>query len=519
MKIVKAAQMKQIENNCSQFGVSLDQLMENAGRAVAEEIRTIFGELASHNILILVGPGNNGGDGLVAARYLYDWGIGSVKILLCGKRPFNDINYVEVLKRGIHYRELEQDYNLNKFNEWLSESTIVLDAVFGTGKIREISSPYSDILKSINIARQSRSDLCLIALDIPSGMNADSGSVDPCTPYFDNTITLGFPKKGIFNLPAAEHAGRISLVDIGIPQQLEEMISLNLMTPNLVRTFLPKRPLVSHKGTFGRVLALTGSINYPGAAYLSCSGSIRAGAGLTTLAIAQSLIPMISAKMVEVTYLPLPELTHGIASTDSLKILHTYLPQYNVLLVGCGLGQNQSIKELERSLLLDPKIKLPRVILDADGINNIADSADWQTLFKADAVFTPHAAEMSRLLDLPMSEIQTNRIETCRQAAIKWNKTVVLKGAYTVIASPDERVLVSPFANPGLATAGTGDVLAGIISGLAAQGLPLFEAAALGVYLHGLAGERVKNKLGVTGMLASDLLLEIPQAIKQLAEK
>jgi len=518
MKIVTAGQMKQIENDCSQFGESLDQLMENAGRAVAEEIRSILGELASHNILILVGPGNNGGDGLVAARYLYDWGIGRVKILLCGKRPFNDINYIEVLKRGIHYHELEQDYNLNKFNEWLSESTVVLDAVFGTGKTREISSPYSEILNGIKIARQKRANLRLIALDIPSGMETDIGSVDPSTPYFDNTITLGFPKKGIFNMPAAEHAGRISLVDIGIPQQLEEGINLDLMTSALIKTFLPKRPLVSHKGTFGRVLALTGSINYPGAAYLSCSGSIRAGAGLTTLAIAQSLLPMISSKMGEVTYLPLPELTHGIASTEALKILHNYLSQYNVLLVGCGLGQNQSIKELERSLLLDPTVKLPHVILDADGINNIADSANWQTLFKADAVFTPHAAEMSRLLGVPMSEIQTNRVDICRQAALKLNKVIVLKGAYTVVSAADGRVLVSPFANPGLATAGTGDVLAGIISGMAAQGLPLFEAAATGVYVHGLAGERVKTKLGVTGMLASDLLLEIPQAIKQLAE-
>jgi ADP-dependent NAD(P)H-hydrate dehydratase / NAD(P)H-hydrate epimerase len=518
MKIVTAGQMKMIEIDCEKYGVSLEQLMENAGRAVAQETRNILGELVNHNILILVGPGNNGGDGLVAARYLFDWGAGRVKILLCGKRPFEDINYVDVLKRGIHYRELEQDNNLNKFNEWLSEATVVLDALFGTGKSREIGSPYHEILNTVKSEKLKRIDLKLIALDIPSGMDSDSGRVDPATPYFDHTITLGFPKKGIFNLPAAEHAGRITISDIGIPGNFDQGSNTELMTSGLIRSYLPKRPLISHKGSFGRVLALTGSINYPGAAYLSCSGSIRAGAGLTTLAVAQSLLPLMAAKMSEVTYLPLPELAHGLASADALKVLSGHLSQYNVLLVGCGLGQSQSVKELEKALLLDPKIKLPHVVLDADGINNIADSSEWLTLFKTEAIFTPHAAEMSRLLGIPIAEIQNNRVEVCRQAAKKWNKVVVLKGAYTVVSAADGRVMVSPFANPGLATAGTGDVLAGIIAGMVAQGTPLFEAATTGVYLHGLAGERVANKLGNAGMLASDLLTEIPQAIKQLAE-
>jgi NAD(P)H-hydrate epimerase len=516
MKIVTVSQMQKAERDCSQYDISLSQLMDNAGKTVAQEVKKILGELPDSNLLILAGPGNNGGDGLVAARYLYDWGIGRVKILLCGKRMSNDPVFVEVLKRGIHHRDLENDYNLSKFNEWLSEADAVLDAFFGTGKSRALGGIYTDVLKGIKEARRQRDDLTLIALDLPSGTNADTGEVDLSTPNFDYTITLGFPKVGLYNLPAAEKAGKIIITDIGIPPQLAEGVETELMTDDRVADFLPARPAISHKGTFGRVLAVTGSINYPGAACLSCHASLRAGAGLTTLACAPSLLPIVAARLAEVTYLPLPEFAHGIMSTDSLKILRSAIPQYSVILAGCGVGQSQSVKETLKGLLLDSPFKLPPVILDADGINILAEHSDWPEKFKNPAVFTPHAAEMSRLLGKTVTEIQNNRQSIAREAAASWNKVIVIKGAYTVIADPDGRVLISPFANAALASAGTGDVLAGTIAGLAAQGLPLFEAAACGVYLHGLAAEMATEELGNAGMMAGDLLPLLPKAIKHL---
>jgi ADP-dependent NAD(P)H-hydrate dehydratase / NAD(P)H-hydrate epimerase len=518
MKIVNVAQMQQAERESSRFGISLSQLMENAGKAVAEEIRCIVGDLSRQYILVLVGPGNNGGDGLVAARYLYDWGVGRVKVLFCGKRAPDDLNLASVLKMGIHYRELESDINLSKFNEWLSESTAVLDAFFGTGKSRPMEGIFAEVLKTVRQARQNRPDLQLFALDLPSGLDANSGAVDPATPLFDYTLTLGFPKMGLYNLPAAEHAGQIRIIDIGIPHQLLSGLNTSLMTPLQIKSILPARPAVSHKGTFGRVLVLAGSLNYPGAAGLACAGTIRVGSGLTTLVIAQRLMRMVAARVPEITYLPLRESARAPGAEDILRVLSNHINQYSVLLMGCGIGQGQPVQEAVKALLFDPQVKLPPVVLDADGLNALASAADWPRQFKKEAIFTPHPAEMARLSGLSIKEIQANRIEFTRQSAQKWNKVLVLKGAYTIVAAPDGRVLVSPFANAGLATAGTGDVLAGAIAGLVGQGAGLFEAASAGVYIHALAGEMVKAEMGDAGMIASDLLPVLPKAIKAIKE-
>jgi ADP-dependent NAD(P)H-hydrate dehydratase / NAD(P)H-hydrate epimerase len=518
MKIVTVSQMQQAERDCARFGISLDQLMQNAGKAVAEEVCRLAGDIQKQNILVLAGPGNNGGDGLVAARYLYDRGAGRVKIYLCERAADHDPNLAEVQKRGIHYSELKNDVNFSKYSEWLSEAGIVLDAVFGTGKSRPLSGAFSHILTALNEAKKQRPELLLIALDLPSGLNADSGAVDPVTPFADNTITLGFPKIGLFNLPGAERAGKISLVDIGIPLSLADSVKVRWLDAGTAGKMLPRRTPISHKGSHGRIMALVGSIQYPGAAYLACSSTLRVGAGLTTLAIAQGLYSILAAKLTEVTYLPLPESSPAAPSAGSIQLLNQQLPQYSVLLAGCGSGQGQSFRDLIQELLLHPQVKLPAVVLDADGLNTLAGIPDWWQRFTQDAILTPHAGEMARLAGSTIAEVQSNRIETARESAARWHKTVVLKGAYTVIAAPDGRVDVSPFANAGLASAGTGDVLAGAIAGLAAQGLPLFEAASCAVYVHALAGEMVKEKTGDAGMLAGDLLPVLPLAIRQLKE-
>jgi ADP-dependent NAD(P)H-hydrate dehydratase / NAD(P)H-hydrate epimerase len=517
MKIVTVTQMQKAERDCSQYGVSLDMLMENAGKAVAEEIRSICGSIQNKKILIAVGPGNNGGDGLVSARHLHDWGA-CVSVYLCGTRPENDPKLEIVKKRGISVIEASADSDYSILTKELNQSTIIIDAIFGTGTSRAISGSYSQILKRINEAKRSIKGLSLIALDLPSGLDADSGTIDPATPSSDYTITLGFPKIGLYNLPGAERAGNIRIVDIGIPANLVDYIKTDLIDAEWIKTLLPKRSLVSYKGSFGKVLALVGSIEYPGAAYLSCTGSIRAGAGLTTLAIARNLQPMLASKMAEVTYLPLPETSQELYRVDSFKLLRQNLADYDVFLIGCGLGQSRPVTELVKNVILDPCNKLPKTILDADGINIIAGTPDWQARFQDNAIFTPHAGEMSKLLKKTIDEIQGNRIDIARSAAKNWNKTIVLKGAYTIIASPEGNVRISPFAIPGLATAGTGDVLAGTIAGLAAQGIPLFEAACCGVFIHGQAGETVQAELGDTGMLASDLLPVLPRVIRQLKE-
>ncbi len=518
MKILNVNQMQNAERDSARFGITIERLMEQAGKAVAEEIRQQLGSLKNHNILILIGPGNNGGDGLVAARYLFDWGVDKIKVYLCKKRLSNDVNLEQIKKRGIHYSEIDNDTNLSKFEEWLSEATVVVDAVFGTGKNRNIEGAFARVLKGIHNARQQTRGLHLFALDLPSGLNADTGAVDHSTPSVDCTITLGFPKYGLFNHPGLEKAGLIRVVDIGIPSQLVDHVKIELLTDSAVSVSLPHRQPYSHKGNWGRVIAITGSINYLGAAYLACSGAIRVGAGLTSLAVAQSLLPILASKLTEVIFIPLPETGHGLPSSEAVNILHQQLPQYDVLLMGCGIGQNQTVTDLVHNILFDRPVKHPAVVLDADGINALPRTEEWWEHFEDDAILTPHAGEMARLTGKSIGEIQSNRIEITKECSAKWNKTVILKGAYTVIAAPDGRVRISPFANAGLASAGTGDVLAGAVAGFKAQGLSCFDASICGVYIHGLAGELVKAELGDAGMVASDLLQALPLSIRQLKE-
>lgn len=518
MKIVTVEQMRQIEQKCAETGLPTDVLMENAGKAVAEEVRRILSSIRQQRILILIGPGNNGGDGLVAARHLHDWGA-KISLYLPSQRPPNDHNLELVQKRGITCIDGTQASNLSNLEEVLSSADAVIDALFGTGKSRPLQGTFPQVLNKVSEAKKKQPKLKIIALDLPSGLNADTGAVDPSCLYADNTITLGFPKPGLFNFPEAERAGKLVVVDIGIPAHLADEVTTELITKDWAKAVLPRRPIYANKGTFGKVLVVAGSINYIGAAYLACSGAIRVGAGLATLATAASLQPILASKLTEVTYLPLREAEHGVISPQAADLIDQQLSQYNVLLLGCGLGQSQSVTDFVRGILFKAKAALPPLVLDADALNTLAKTPKWWQQLANDAILTPHPGEMARLAGISVEEVPSNRIDLAKKAAQEWHKTVVLKGAYTVIAAPDGKCWVSPIANPGLASAGTGDVLSGAIAGLVAQGLSLFDAAALGVYLHGEAGEMVKAKLGDAGMIASDLLPKLPLTIKQLKER
>lgn len=512
MKILSIDEMRRVERECVENGIPVDKLMENAGKAVAGETRRILGNIEKKQVILLIGPGNNGGDGLVAARYLHDWGT-KITLFLLGDRDKDDNNLKLVLERGITCYN-----NLKGLAAQLSSADAVIDALFGTGKTRSLGGVFKQALEQVNENRKKRPELKIIALDLPSGLDADSGACDTACLYADYTITLGFPKPGLYNLPGAGRAGLVTIIDIGIPEYLAEGVKTEIITDKWARLVLPRRPLEANKGSFGRVLVIAGSINYIGAAYLACSGAIRVGAGLVTLATAGSLQPILAAKLIEVTYLPLPESASGLISKEAADIVTPELKDYNVLLIGCGLGQSEQVVAFSSSILLQPKCKLPLLVIDADTINALAKIPGWWRKITDDAIITPHPGEMARLTGIPVAEIQSNRVCITRDMAAKWKKTVILKGANTVIAAPDGRCRVCPVANPGLASAGTGDVLAGAVAGLLAQGMNLFDAASLGVWLHARAGEIVKAELGDAGMIASDLLPVLPKTIKELKE-
>jgi len=519
VRILTTAQMRQVEQDCARAGLSTGALMENAGKAVAEELRRIVGDISRQRILVMIGPGNNGGDGLVAARHLHDWGA-DVSVCLFSDRATGDQNLEQVRKLGMTIIDVNNE-GVGRFDELLPSAGIVIDALFGTGKVRSIRSIFLQALDSVARAKKKQLGLRIVALDLPSGLDADTGAVDPACLYADDTITLGFPKPGLFISPGAERVGRLSVVDIGIPEYLVEQVTKEtreLISSEWAASVLPKRPLEANKGSFGKVLVVAGSANYIGAAYLACSGAIRVGAGLVTLATATSLQPILASKLTEVTYLPLAESRPGFISSEAARSIQQEFNNYNVLLLGCGLGQSQSAIKLIKSILLKFKSGLLSLILDADALNTLARTSKWWQQLTDDAILTPHPGEMARLAGISVDMVQSDRVDIAKKFAQEWHKTIVLKGAHTVVAAPDGQSAISRVANPGLASAGTGDVLSGVIAGLVAQGLSLFEAAACGVYLHGAAGEAVKARLGDAGMIATDLLPELPLVIKQLKE-
>ncbi|NQT47534.1 MAG: NAD(P)H-hydrate dehydratase [Chloroflexi bacterium] len=512
MKVVTVEEMVEMERQSAEIGLPPEVLMENAGLAAAQEIRKWLGGIAGQHILILIGPGNNGGDGLVIARHLHDWGA-NVHLYIPRPRQDTDTNYQIVQQRGIHTILAGQPGSEAELDGLLSSAAVVVDSLFGTGKARPIEGAFKQVSERVRAAKQKNSSLQVISVDLPSGLNADTGAVDDACFCADLTITFAFPKHGLFAFPGAARVGKLVVADIGIPDKLAEHISTETITAETVRTLLPERPLSANKGTFGRCLVVAGSINYIGAAYLACAAATRVGAGLVTLATARSLQPILASKLTEVTYLPLPESEPGVIAGDGFEAMKADLPNYNVLLVGCGLGQSQSATVFLKSVL-SSSAGLPSLILDADALNILSGIPEWWQRVSGDAVLTPHPGEMSRLTGLSVQEIQSKRLGVAREAAASWNKTVILKGAHSIVAAPDGRTMVNPVANPGLASAGTGDVLAGAIAGMAAQGLSPFDAAVAGVFVHSRAGELVRAELGDAGMVASDLLPVLPAVIK-----
>jgi NAD(P)H-hydrate epimerase len=519
MKVVTADQMREIEARAAKIGLTSEILMENAGLAVAREVKKYLGDIAGLQILFLIGPGNNGGDGLVAARHLHDWGA-RISIYLCSQRRPDDKNLKLVAERGVNIISGAEDNNLSHLKEELHSANAVVDGLFGTGKMRPLEGIYKDTLCKLNELRARNANPPLITLDLPSGLNPDNGAIDPACPTADLTITLSSPKLGLYAFPGALKTGKIVVCDIGIPQNLTNDITTELLTDDWVRERLPARPPNANKGTFGRVMVVAGSLNYIGAAYLACEAACRAGAGLVTLATPKSLIPVLAAKLTEVTYLPLPEVDNGYIGVEAAPVLEKALPGYDTLLIGCGIAQNAGTREFIKSVLLSWPNTLPqKIVADADALNILSQFNNWWKHFTGNAVLTPHPGELSRLTGQPIEKIQADRLGMAQKCARDWKKTVILKGAFSVIASPAGQVMLSPVAEPALASAGTGDVLAGIVAGLMAQGVDHFVAASMGVHLHAAAARMVAQQMGHAGVLASDLLPVLPLVLKSIGRK
>jgi NAD(P)H-hydrate epimerase len=373
-------------------------------------------------------------------------------------------------------------------------------------------------------------------VDVPSGLDCDTGALDPAALPADLTVTFAAPKRGHFRFPGAGAIGELIVADIGIDASLGSDIQVEVATAEGIACMLPPRPVDAHKGTFGKAMIVAGSINYAGAPYLAAAAAARVGTGLVTLAPPQPLYPILASKLTEATFVLLPH-NMGVLVPEALRVLASNLDGYQALLIGPGLGrEKETVEFIYRALgaaaasgrrrmgferagePAEDKVDLPPLVLDADALNALAEREDWWTCLPENSILTPHPGEMARLTHGDRSDPDEDRIALASTQAGEWRQIVVLKGAHTVVAAPDGRATVIPFANPGLATAGTGDVLAGAIVGLLAQGLAPFEAAVCGAYLHGLAGQIVAEQMGTAGSLAGDLLPALPQAILRLQQ-
>lgn len=552
--IVTTHQMQAAEKAADASGLSYDQMMENAGRAVAQAIETQY-DLTGVGILVLVGPGNNGGDGLVVARHLAQAGA-VVAIYVWKRETEGDKNWTLLDETRVERVMGEDDPDRSRLVHLLDQSAIIIDALLGTGVSRPISGSLAELLEQVKTvvtarrgpqpqsliepARPAVSDEIgpiVVALDVPSGLNSDTGEVDPYSLSADLTVTLAAAKRGHILMPGPEVVGQLVVADIGLKtDHYPAEVKLELATAATVAAMLPPRPVNAHKGTFGTAMLVAGSINYTGAALLAGRSALRVGTGLVRLAPPQVIYPILASRLADVTYLPLPHDEGGLAP-GAAQVIRDNLARVQALLIGPGLGQAQPTVSFlldllagktagKRSLMgfrrsdpadaADEANVLPPLVLDADALNILAQQEAWWQLLPVDSILTPHPGEMARLMDSTVKDVQASRLTVAVDMAAKWNQVVLLKGAYTVIAAPHGRTMVMPFANPALAKAGSGDVLAGAIVGLLAQGLAPFDAAVAGAYLHGLAGELTRENIGVTAAMAGDLIGFLPVAIREV---
>ncbi|MHB1127402.1 MAG: NAD(P)H-hydrate dehydratase [Bacillota bacterium] len=518
MHVVTAEEMRRLDERAtSEYSIPSLMLMENAGLQVVRYIEALLqGEVRGKRVLIFAGKGNNGGDGFVVARHLINQGADVKIFLLCTAEDIKgdaavNFNILKKIDAKIHPLLSEKD--LHRVGIALLHAEVVVDAIYGTGfKGAAMGLP----AKAIDILNETGK--AIVAVDIPSGLEASTGKVHgPCI-RAHHTITFGLPKLGLILEPGASHVGRLWVADISLPQPLLESQDLrrSLITSTWCRHTLPVRHAADHKGTFGHVLIVGGSEGLTGAVAMAGEAALRSGAGLVTVAVPRSLHPIMEIKTTELMTRPLPETAERSLSQEGMERVLELAQQASVVVMGPGMSQNSSTAALVRMLV--PRMKVP-LVLDADALNALSQDTAALRGAQAPIVLTPHPGEMSRLLNTTVAKVQENRVRVSEDAARQWGTTVVLKGAKTIVAATDGRTLINTVGNPGMATGGTGDVLSGMIGGLIAQGVAPVNAAAVAVYVHGAAGDRAAGEKGQIGLTAGDLLTFLPSIWSELEGK
>ncbi len=513
MYIATASEMNNIDRRCrDEYGIPTLLLMENAASGVTKTIVEMLGSVRGKRITVICGRGNNGGDGLASARQLHILGA-SVSVYLLGDiadfRSEPAINLNIALKMGIGVYE-KGKYSTRTLGSALNHSHMIIDAMIGTGLSSEIREEYKEVIDLINASKRP-----VLAVDISTGINSDTGEVMGTAVRATVTVTFALPKRGHFLYPGSDYTGKLLVSDISIPAEAigKEAIYLDLLTVHDMKEIVPSRHPETHKGTNGHALVIAGSIGKGGAAAMTALACLRAGAGLLTLAVPKSVQPIVAGKLTEVMTHPLAETIEQTISSGAAEEIIALSSDKEVAAIGPGLTTNKETVSAIKKVIRGTSIP---IVIDADAINALADNTELLRERSSATILTPHPGEMGRLTGKSTAEIQKDRIGTARAFATLHGVYLVLKGAHTVIAEPSGAVHISPTGNPGMATGGTGDALTGIITGLIAQGLDPADAARLGVYMHGLAGDIAAKETGMVGMLAGDLIKRIPSAIKQI---
>lgn len=515
MYLVTASEMQGMDRKTiEEFGLPGRVLMENAGKGATQIFLKRFDPLSSRKVGILAGRGNNGGDGFVIARYLAQKGLGVTVFLLAHRsRVRGDAaeNLALLKSLDILVVELPDQKSFStsiKIN--ILHQDILVDAILGTGLKSDVKGYFKKIIEFVNGLNKP-----VFSVDIPSGLNSDTGQPCGVCVRAHTTATFAYPKTGHILCPGADYSGNLEVVDIGIPLHVAEEVSpgQHLLTPEMIRSYIQPRPSDAHKGNAGHLLVIAGSEGKTGAAAMTAVSAMRVGAGLVTLGIPRSLNRILETQLVEVMTCPLPETATGALDEFSFDTIQTLLDKKKCLAIGPGLGTSIGTGKLIHKILRQGRIT---IVIDADGLNHLAEHIELLKGIGPSVILTPHPGEMARLMRTSVDAIQTDRINCARRFATKFNVHVVLKGAKTVIAHPDGPVFVNPTGNPGMASGGMGDVLTGMIGGFVTQGYPIESATHLAVFIHGAAGDFLAKKNGPIGYLATDVMKALPNQIKDL---
>jgi ADP-dependent NAD(P)H-hydrate dehydratase / NAD(P)H-hydrate epimerase len=517
IKIVTSAQMQALDRHAmTEARIPGSTLMERAGAGVVTCLEQTWGDLRGKTITIFCGKGNNGGDGFVVARLLHGR---HAQVRVVAMAPLSDLSrdasamYRQFIRIAGKTSVIRFASRL-QVQPLLQESDLVVDALLGTGLSTDITGSYAEVIDTINAAGRP-----VAAVDLPSGLSSDTGKVLGRAIQATLTITFALPKLGLYLNDGIDLAGMVRIVDIGIPQSCIDAVEsrTSVITDSFVRASLPIRKPSSHKGTFGHAGLIAGSVGKTGAAAMAALAALRIGAGLVTVAVPNSINDVLEAKLLEAMTAPMPETKARTFARSAFERLSAFIAARTAVAIGPGLTTHPETVDLVHALV---KTLHRPAVLDADALNALAGRASLLTECKTPPILTPHPGEMARLEpDATAQSVNADRIGTATRFSRERGVFVVLKGARTVIARPDGAVAICPTGNAGMATAGTGDVLTGMMVGLLAQGLPSWEAACVATYLHGSAGDRASAARGQAGMIAGDLIEEIPTALQDFYGK